>query len=533
MKKPLNDATERHTFINYINDQVAVITEDQPKRESSRTRQRRHLNAFKQGSRPWHSSLKRLKACISKAADDRKRDIAHLVGASGADRRHEPPADRRRRFLLVAACSVAALTTLSVPLASLAAVEKIIDVTKSPYLADPSAAKDSSSAFQAALSQIETWGCGVLWVPPGRYQLGEPISIKNASLSIIGGGQASTILLVMHDQTALSCACDSNSQCITLRDFGMAPTPTSGGAAGMALDISFPNMESAWQHCIIENVDLGPAQPNYTCFKFGICFTNVWRANLRNVNFHSNIGNVPGGYFTALNGFCIDNRFNNCSWDGCDQGVVVNDYCEGLHFNDCVMLGNGGVSTGSTSYSGNGSTTPLINLLGLYIANCEINCRVFGLNLYQVVGAWISMTHVGNYTPGVAAVGVLGCTNVHIQGCTLTGQFNSAAAQQFYGIGVRASSAGALSNGVYVDDCDFQNLQVGVVFAAGSINCTATGIRFFAPGLGALLTSPVAVGGLTLQPVLDQSGSTKNVAQWIGSSSGASSVSGRFQYNQR
>lgn len=437
----------------------------------------------------------------------------------------------RRNFLRrTAVLGAAGAMMIAMPAYGMA---QVIDPTKAPYNADPTGRTDSAPAFQAALNQIAEWGSGVIIPGGGRFILSSPLTLNNANLTIIGYGQATTLFVVTHKATALTVTCQNNSQCVTLRDLGFAPVPNGGGAAGVALDLSWPNMPTGWQHCSIENVDLGPAQPNYTTFIGGINFTNVWRSTLRNVNFHSNIGVAPNSYSCNFNGMCVDNIIEACKLDGIATAVAVNSYSEGLHIVDSVLIGNLGFTSGTTSYSGNGVTTPFINLLGLYISNCEINCRNCALNLFQVAGAWITSTHCDNLTSNIATIGAVGCLNVHIIDCSIAGQFNKNSPAQFYGIAVRGSSNGAYSDGVFVDNCEFENLQVGVYWGIGAINCSTTALRFFEPGLGALLSGPITINGWTIQPILDNSMSKTNVGQWISTVDGANNISGRFLYNQK
>ena len=249
------------------------------------------------------------------------------------------------------------------------AIQTCFDITQSPFNADQTGVQDASPAIQTALNAISALGAGKLIVPTGTYKLLSPL-VCNGSLTLVGDGQASSVFLVQHNGTAITVNGGIWSS-TTMRDFGLSPTVGSG-IAGTAIALNFPENSSGWQRASIQDVDLGVAKPGYTTFTNGLVLTNVWRGNFRNVNMHSNVGSIRGTAFITLAGMCIDNRFNNCSVDGIDTGFLVSSYSEGLHITDTVVIGNVGVGMASRPYSGNGSTTPFISLLGLYISNCEI-----------------------------------------------------------------------------------------------------------------------------------------------------------------
>ena len=428
-----------------------------------------------------------------------------------------------------AACGAVGLSsTASAATQSGTGVTTSFDITQAPFYADQSGGQDAAPAIQAALNAIMAIGRGKLIVPSGNYKLGSPLICNNASLTIVGDGQASSIWFVQHNGAALTVNCTSAGSSVTIRDIGLSPTP-SAGAAGSALVLNFPNSTSGWQHCSIQDVDLGAPFPNYTSFMNGIVFTNLWRGNIRNVNMHSNIGNVPGSTFVTLNGTCVDNRFNNCSVDGINTGFFVGGYSEGLHISDTVIIGNVGVNTGTQPYSGNGSTSPLINVLGLYISGCEMNCNGNPLHLMYVDTGWVSDSHFGARNAATAAAIVLGCAKVQFLNCAFTGQFDKSNPQWDVGV-LSGAASGWPSNNIMVDSCNFTNLLIGVQFGAGTFNSSARGVRMMAPGEGSLIGSPMLAGAFTMYACHDVSGNTTNSGQWLTSSTGVGTRDMKAQY---
>jgi hypothetical protein len=401
-----------------------------------------------------------------------------------------------------------------------------------PYCADPTGQTDSSQAFQAALDSIASQGNGVFQVPRGIFRLDSPLVSQNASVTIRGAGQAESILRITHTGTAWAHTCTNKYQHVEISDIGFSPTPTGGGPAGTCLSLNWPSSPSGWCGPTIDNVDIGVAHPGYTCFTTGVSLSNSWRGQVNNLNSHSNIGAQSGSVCISLSGECIDNRFTNMSLDGYDTSLLLNNYSEGIHVIDSVIYGNHGISTGTTSYSGNGQTSPLINLLGLYVARCEFATQGTALELYQVDSGWISSSQFQNSTPGQAAVTLMGSTAMQISGCQFTGHLN-AGTSPFVGIALSTSSAGWSAGSNQIDKCEFSNLTTGILLGGGCINNTGSGNRMLAYGGASLVGNPQTnPNGALLSALMDNSGNSTNLFEWLASADAINSKSGRFLYEQ-
>ncbi len=439
---------------------------------------------------------------------------------------------RRKLFaigasLLGAAAVVAAPTHLrATPLPT---GPRVIDITTAPYNASGVAA-DNTSAFQGALSVLAAVGGGVILVPPGYYTMLNPVSLSsvNASISIIGSGQALSILVIKHAMTAFSFAYSyvGDNEQVVIRDIGFAAAPGTG-AAGTAVAITMPQVTpSAWASCLVENVDFGVQYPGYTNFSTGLSLTNIWRSKVANCNMHST---GASGTFVALNGFCIDNKFESNAIDGVQFGYVVNGYSEGIHITSGVVIGSIGFTSGTSSYSGNGVNTPAINILGLYIQGCEFNCSVMALNLYQVSTCWISDTH---FNAPITPIVMTGSNLVHIHNCEVT----AAATPASIGVGVYPSNAGLgqawPANGIDLVGVSFMNVVTAVVLGAGTTNTTGRELKQFGWGLGSLIGAPVYANGAIWQTLVDRSGNTKNVLEFVASTTAINHATDRFLYSQ-
>ncbi len=412
-----------------------------------------------------------------------------------------------------------ALTALGV-LPAEASINMTFDVTQPPFNADQTGTVDATSAFQAVLNVIQSYGRGTMKIPGGNYTLGGGLKLAGASLTVIGDGQASSILVVTHKGTALSVQCTQSNQCITMRDVGFAPVPSGGGPAGVAVAITGLATTSGWQGCSIQDVDLGFAFPNYTSFTTGLSLKNVWRGRVDHVNMHSNIGPAPGSSFLILSG-CVDLAVTACNVDQIDVPIYVDGYSEGVRVQQCVFVSNVGISTGTGPYIGNGSTSPLLNMLDLNVIDCEFNCLQQSLTLSYLNTGLITGCHFSGKTP-YAAIHIYASEGVQINSCDITGNFNAKSPQQCIGIRIDGSPAWG-STGNCIDNCLFANLSCGVLFAPGAYISSATNIRMLAPGAGSLVGAPQKFGDVSVTPYTDASGNSTNYASAITAGSAISS----------
>ncbi len=456
-------------------------------------------------------------------------DNTRVTGEIGRLLKRKPGIACRRRSFLAGLGALLAAELMPSP--SAATSSAVIDVTSPPYNANPNSA-DNYEAFSEALTALEALGGGCLLVPPGRFQIRAGLSWQSqAPLSIVGFGAGLSIIVAEHTQTVLACnfgAARENQ--FFLRDIGFSPA-TNGILAGLALSLNFPALNvSGWQSCHVENVDFGVSSPNYTAFSAGIQVKNAWRSVFSNINCHSNL--AGGGTVAIIGGtLSVDNFFDRCYSDGMLYGILVDGYCQGLHITDSVIIAQAGFSSGQTPYYKGGDSGPYINILGLYIDNCEFNTEQIAAVFYCISTGWISNTHFGsNAKLFGSSVLITGCNGMQFTNCSATGDFP--ATQSAY-TGFYLQSA---VNGTWAsfensfDSTVITNATTGIVLAPGCMNNTITRLRMEAPGNGSAIGAPVKYGNFTLQAVVDDSGNSTNLNEWIASDTSANDSTNRYLY---
>jgi len=400
-----------------------------------------------------------------------------------------------------------------------------IDVTAAPFGASPGKA-DNSAAFQAALNAIAGNGGGRLYVPNGQYSLASPLTYTGGSLTVVGDGQDSSVLINTHSGTVLTVNFGDTSKCLTVRELGFSPCSSSGGSSAQgAIALTLPAQPSGWENVLIENVCIGvPYAANgamYSSYNAAISLTNTTRARISNVNVHAN--GVEGGTAIALSGTCFDTRVLGCTLEGYSCGVATLSYCEGLHLSNNVIICDTAVSTGTANYNP-GSIA--INLLELLMDDCEINTNSECLYLYQVKNAQITNCHfTGPKVPSgamVAAIDMRGCTESLVENCTFDGAWSPGGTST---IGVAFNPSSVIpTTSCHVSGLQFENTLVGVYFGAGATANTANDVQVMTSGCGGLVNG---VGAYGQSAFVDVSGNTTNNATWLTTANTASAVTGR------
>ena len=135
------------------------------------------------------------------------------------------------------------------------------------------------------------------------------------------------------------------------------------------------------------------------------------------------------------------------------------------------------------------------------------------LNLYQVNSGWVKDTDFSLQTQNGSGVRALltNCGRLEFDDCLFQGGFNSQSPSSQIGISL------VNTGNCTLDNCSFENEQIGIQAGAGTANCTGFGLRMSALGLGSLVNTPITYGSYVQQPVNDVSGNTSNTFEWVAS----------------
>ncbi len=413
--------------------------------------------------------------------------------------------DSDRRTLLAGASGLLISAALTRTTNAFAASNRVVDVSNVSGV-DPTGTNDSTSGFQTALTTLQSLGGGELYIPPGNYKISSSLTYSGPSLTIFGSGQTLSVLNVANAPTVFSIVLNTANS-LTVKDIGFYPA-SSGGTAFQVTGSSF----SETQNFILENVDfcVEGYGANAVSFAHALILSNLNRSNVRNVNMNANTGGIiSGGSFASISN-CVDIRFNNCSVNGSDIGFFVSSYSEGLHINDCVIICNTGLYTGSTAYNKNVGE---INLLGLYISNSEFNCAHSSASLNWVNTAWITGTHFSTGNSSYPAMSILGCQYIIIDGCEFTGQ----GAAPWTAIEIGQTSDGWATAGTKISNSVCSNIGIGISLQLGTYDTAVTSWTMVNPSQGGadLIGGSCPASTASVTACIDNTGNTTNLVQWI------------------
>jgi len=342
-----------------------------------------------------------------------------------------------------------------------------------------------------------------------------PTTGANHAISLIGFGVDLSVFQVLHSGIAIGLNTYNVFDTFEAKDIGFAPTPSSGSVCGVGLSLTYSDTGAVgWVRANISNLCFGLPRVGYTVFMAGLRLADCKRANFTGINSHSNIAAPVGSVAVELTGTCIDLHFDKCFLEGSATGASILSYSEGITFSNTVFITGVGVDTGSKDYN-NG-----INVLGLYISNCEFNCTTTSVNAFNVVSGWLSNTHFSTKTAGGSAVKMVGCESIQINHCLLSGEFAPQNPASYTGLSM-AGCTSCMADGLFCT-----NLTLGVLASYQSVSCTITGMRMIAPGGGALVGAPIKVDGYTIAAYEDLSFNKTNYAQWITSGGPMQQVGG-------
>lgn len=284
-------------------------------------------------------------------------------------------------------------------------------------LSDQSA--DASAAINAciATAQQNTWE-NIVKISPGVYLLTSTISVLHggfpAALTIMGygvrlvaGTANMTMMKVISRGSKASFENIGQTRIIGLSFYGGGSGTTgillgksSASANDAGLDGGAPSLI---RDCMFENLQYGVIQSETRLFQYENCLFSLAPALSIAIHFKTEYG-----------GFVGDSWITNCQLAVSTNGVCIamrsggtTGACNGIHINDCVFYGGGGIDitpTDNTSlvqdiwisncaFDGTVSGTAINSLTNtrgnigpIQINNCWINGYIYGITTYRGIG---------------------------------------------------------------------------------------------------------------------------------------------------
>jgi hypothetical protein len=299
---------------------------------------------------------------------------------------------------------------------------------------------------------------------------------------------------------------------LSMANLALTPCPGQNASTQCGISLVMPSQPSGWQSIDLDNVNFGLPAPSatspYTAFQNAINLTQTWRARIHNCRFQTN--NVVGQTAINMVGGCVDTRVTGCSFNGYTQGILYNNYSEGLHFVDNDFVGGTAIQTSQDANRYN------VALLEIFVDTCRIQCSLPGLFLFEVKDLYLSNTTflAPLLDPTAAAICMLeGCGVALIKNCSFTGAWSPGNLQNIVGVALYPSQATA-TNSSLVDNCKFFQTCTAIEFGPGAQSNSAINLEVYQYGLTGLVDGALSYGTTEQRVYIDNSGNSTNTAMW-------------------
>jgi hypothetical protein len=242
---------------------------------------------------------------------------------------------------------------------------------------------DCTAAFNAAFAALPNAG-GEIFIPAGDYQLASSLVWAGKPLTIRGAGKAITRLHLQHTGIGFDISQTVPTNRVVLRDFSAYAENTGGQTAAVAR-LTFPQEISfGYVSGFITDIECfgypnpsSGASPFPQTFLRGFVLNNCWSVQVNNISFFGPPA-TAGATSTAVievNG-SIDTRITGLQAYYGNAAVLQTGYCEGIYFTNPLVVGTDYLfkQTDITTWPGYAPTK--LMLLGLWVANGELNCSL-------------------------------------------------------------------------------------------------------------------------------------------------------------
>ena len=298
---------------------------------------------------------------------------------------------------------------------------------------------DCTAAFNAAFAAVPQNG-GEIFIPAGDYQLASSLVWAGKPLTIRGAGKAIPRLHLSHTGIAFDISQTTPTNRTVLRDFS-ALAENTAGQTGAVARLTYPYQQSfGYVTSFITDIECfgypntnsgNPPFPQ--TFLRGFILINCWSTQVNNISWFGAPA-APGATTSAiieLSG-SIDTRITGLQAYYGDTAVLQSDYCEGIYFTNPLIVGVDYLFRQTDITKFRGYTPTKLVLLGLWVANGEINCNLGTVQASNVAGGYfVGLDITRDSGPNTARVmfDLTNCSSFYVMGCNFVGGPNGGSNQ--------------------------------------------------------------------------------------------------------
>jgi hypothetical protein len=344
---------------------------------------------------------------------------------------------------------------------------------------------DCTSAFNAAFNQLSSNG-GEIFIPAGDYWLSTPLVLTGKPVAIRGLGRGQTRVHFQHTGIGFDFVPNNLFAKIIVRDLSFyAESVTGQTAAGFR--ITYPASSSfGYISASIDEIEFfsypnasNGTSPFPQTFLRGMVLNNCWSTQVRNISWFGPpaAAGASNSAVIEVNG-SIDTRVDGIQAYFGGAVVLQTGYCEGIYINAPVVVGADYLVSQTNETQWSGYKPNQAQLLGLWVANGEINTNLGTVLLNSVTSGYFSDLDISRNGGPTAAQAFFNLTNVssfHVNSCSFVGGPTGGPPED---IGFSFSSTWNSSDNI-IENCHFEDMATAIQIngANGTVGLLAYGLH--------------------------------------------------------
>ena len=340
---------------------------------------------------------------------------------------------------------------------------------------------DCSAAFLATFSRLPQNG-GAIFIPPGDYWISSPLVFSGKALSLRGSGRGQTRIHLQHTGIGFDVAPGNIFYKVCVAEMSIYAESLSGPTAA-AMRVSYPAASSfGYITTVISEVEFfgypnaaNGVAPFPQSFLRGLVLNNCWSSQISNLSWFGPpaVAGATTSAVVELNG-SIDTRLHAVQAYYGNTVVLQTGYCEGIYLSNPLAVGVDYLIRQTNITQWPGYVNGKVMLLGLWVANGEVNTNLGAFQLSNVTDGFIAnldVTRDGGPNTSQVSFDFTNIANFHVTGCNFVGGSPVDIAIQF------KSTFNSSSN--IVGSCHFENMAtvISIVGANGTVGLTTYGLH--------------------------------------------------------
>jgi len=344
---------------------------------------------------------------------------------------------------------------------------------------------DCTAAFNAAFAQLPNSG-GQIFIPGGDYWFNSSVVLSGKPIAIRGEGKGQTRLHFQHNGVGLDFTPGNILNKVLVSAISLYAESLVGQTAA-AIRITYPSVSGfGYVSASIDEVECFgyPNAANGTApfpqtFLRGVVLNGCWSTQVRNLSWFGPPA-AAGATSSAVIEVnqSIDTRIQSVQAYYGAAVVLQTGYCEGIYINAPVVVGVDYLvnQTNETQWPGYVAGKPM--LLGLWVANGEVNTNLGTVLLSNVTDGFLvglDITRDGGPNTPQTFFNLTNVSNFHVSDCNFVGGPTGGSSRD---IAFNFTSTSNSSSNI-IQGCHFEDMATVIQINGvnGTVGLTAYGLH--------------------------------------------------------